>query len=140
MAKKKGVKYWKKKAWEEFSKYIRIRDAIRTTGERESLVCCSCGKIYPAFGVGCAQAGHFIPGRSNSVLFSEEGVHGQCYNCNMRLKGNWAKYYEFMLETYGQETIDRLMHEAKQIKQYKTFELEEIRDLYKQKFKELNNG
>jgi hypothetical protein len=47
----KGVKYWKGKAWHEFSKYVRVRDALRTTGGIEKCVCCSCGKIKPAFGV-----------------------------------------------------------------------------------------
>ncbi len=92
MAKRKyTLTWWKGKAWEEFSKYIRIRDALRTTGTIENAVCCSCSKIYPSFGKGCLQAGHFIPGRRAAILFEETGVHGQCYWCNSNngLKGNW---------------------------------------------------
>lgn len=132
--KTKGVLYWKGKAWDEFSLYVRVRDAIRTTGRVENCVCCSCGKIYPAFGKGCLQAGHFIPGRKNAVLFSEIGVHGQCYMCNTRLKGNWPGYYDFMLRHYGQDVINNLLIEAKQVKKYRPFELEELRDEYKRKY------
>ncbi|KKK53751.1 hypothetical protein LCGC14_3091650 [marine sediment metagenome] len=101
MAKTKGVKYWKSRAWNEFSKYVRLRDAIGTTGTKDWLICCSCGRKYPAFGKGCAQAGHFIPGRSHALLFREKGVHGQCYNCNQTLKGNWVEYEKFMRKKYG---------------------------------------
>ena len=103
--KKRGVKYWKARAWEQFSLYIRLRDALETTGTEDYLVCCSCGKTYPAFGTGCAQAGHFIPGRSHALLFREKGVQGQCYNCNHNLKANWVPYEEFILEKYGEEIV-----------------------------------
>ena len=85
-SKKKGVKYWKKRAWDAFSKYIRLRDAIETTGTKETLLCCSCGKPYPAFGKGCAQAGHFVPGRTHSLLFRENGVSGQCLTSHSNLR------------------------------------------------------
>ena len=98
MAKKKkgSLSWWKQKAWDQFSLYVRVRDALRTTGDIHDCVCCSCGRVKPAFGRGCIQAGHFIPGRKNSVLFSEVGVHGQCSWCNGSdlggLKGNWPGY------------------------------------------------
>ena len=123
------------KAWVEFSRYIRLRDAIKTTQTKEWAVCCSCSKQYPAFGVGCGQAGHFVPGRGNAILFDEDCVHFQCYNCNVRLKGNWPAYMEFMLKEYGREVVDELLRLNKTIRQYREPELEEIRDKYKQKFK-----
>ena len=70
--KRKGVRHWKRKAWDEFSRYVRLRDAIKTTQTKEWAVCCSCGKTYPAFGTGCGQAGHFVPGRGNAILFDED--------------------------------------------------------------------
>lgn len=141
MAKTKGVQYWKKRCWEQFSLYVRVRDALRTTGGIEQCVCCSCGKIKPAFGRGCIQAGHFIPGRKNSVLFSEIGVHGQCGYCNGSelggLKGNWPGYYEFMLKHYNQSVINHLLVVAKQTRKYYPFELEEMRDEYKRKYSQM---
>ena len=135
--KKHGVRWWKQKAWDEFSKYIRLRDAIKTTDRQDFLICCSCGKTYPAFGVGCAQAGHFIPGRKNAVLFDERNVHGQCYNCNHTLKGNWPGYMSFMLKKYNQAVVDELLRLNKTVRKYREPELEEIRDKYKQKIQAL---
>lgn len=137
MKKKKGVQYWKGKAWKEFSKWVRLRDALWTTGTTTDLICCSCDKVYPAFGKGCAQAGHFVPGRSHALLFREIGVHGQCYNCNQTLKGNWVNYEKFMLNEYGQEIVD-LEKAAKYTNvKYSATDLEEIYNKYKQKFIDL---
>ena len=133
----KGIRYWKKKACVEFSKYIRLRDALKTTGTKDTVICYTCKKPYPAFGVGCVQAGHFVPGRGNSILFDERGVHAQCYNCNVNLKGNWPEYMRYMIEDYGQEVVDELLHLKKQVRKYTPSDLEELRDLYKQKLKDL---
>lgn len=137
MAKKRGVKYWKKKASDEFSKFIRLRDAIQTTGTEETLICCTCNKPYPAFGVGCAQAGHFIPGRCHAVLYRERGVHGQCYNCNVRLKGNWPEYERFMLKKYGMEVTKEEKVARYSGLKYTASELEEIYHKYKRLYGEL---
>lgn len=144
MAKKKtktkGVKYWKKKAWNEFSIYIRTRDSLANPyGNTDYLICCTCNKPYPAFGIGCAQAGHFIPGRGNAILFDERGVHGQCYNCNVRLKGNWPEYMSFMMNKYGRETVDELLRLNKTIRKFTTDELQDLIEIYKAKLKELRN-
>jgi hypothetical protein len=141
MAKNKKTKtYWKPKAWDEFSRFIRLRDAIKTTRTKDTVLCCSCGKPYPAFGRACLQAGHFIPGRSHILLFDELGVHGQCYNCNVKLKGNWVGYERFMLDSYDEDTVEH----RKAMKYNKTFsyswtELQEIRDYYKTLTKKLNS-
>lgn len=136
--KKHNLTWWKKKAWEQFSKYIRLRDALETTGTDTHLVCCTCGKTYPAFGVGCAQAGHYIPGRSHILLFDEHGVHGQCYNCNHTLKGNSPNYRDFMIKKYGEKETVRIEQSRFNLSfKYRTFDLEEIRDKYKQCYEEL---
>jgi hypothetical protein len=112
----------KNNAWDACSVFVRTRDAYRTLGgqtmwiekkdgtQKEVLacLCCTCNKQYPAFGQGCGQAGHFIPGRRGAVLFDERGIHFQCYNCNTNLKSNPRKYHAFMLEKYGQDLIDEL--------------------------------
>ena len=140
MAKTKGVRYWKGKAWDEFSKYIRVRDALRTTGKDDLVVCCTCGKTYPAFGKGCAQAGHFIPGRGNSILFDERGVHAQCYNCNHTLKGNWTEYLPYMKRRYGQDVVDELLAVKYRVRKFTPAELEKMRDDYKAKWQVLKGG
>jgi hypothetical protein len=137
--KKKTVTWWKKKVWKAFSQYIRLRDAIATTQGQHAVKCCSCGRPYPAFGIGCAQAGHFVPGRRNSILFDERCVNAQCYNCNVTLKGNWPGYYTFMLDKYGIETIDELLMKAKQIRKFTIDELEELNVHYLDEIEALKN-
>jgi len=106
----KGVKYWKKKTWTQFSKYIRLRDWANQLDPDPWLApCISCRKLYPISGKGCLQAGHFITRAKGAILYDEQNVHAQCYNCNLRLKGNWDNYYDNMKLIYGQEAIDDLM-------------------------------
>lgn len=112
----------KLKAWQAFSEYIRSRDPK----------CVTCGGPSQ-------QAGHFIDGRHNAVLFSEEGVHSQCYHCNVGLKGNKVEYWLFMEKRYGRPTIDKLIKESKQTIQYKIHDFVEIEQRYKLKLEELHD-
>ena len=79
------------------------------------------------------QAGHFIPGRHNSILFDQRGCHAQCYSCNCGwLKGNPRKYQAYMLKRYGQEVIDELDRLDAQQKSFTPAELEDLLTHYKQ--------
>ena len=140
MAKKKAknLTWWKKKTWDLFSIYIRLRDALETTGTRDSLICFTCNKLYPAFGKGCVQAGHYVPGRNHAVLFSKKGVHGQCYNCNVNLKGNTIHYRLAMIKKYGEEETERqeMLYFDHTFK-YRISDLEEMCVELKREIKEL---
>jgi hypothetical protein len=120
VAKRSPKQKAKAAAWKAFSTYIRLRDPR----------CVTCGGANQ-------QAGHFIDGRNNAVLFSEKGVHSQCYRCNVGLHGNKIEYYRFMEKTYGAPTIEKLLKESKQTIQYKTHDYERIAEEYKAKCKEL---
>ena len=135
--KKMTITKAKEKAWKQFSIFIRLRDSLKTVGNREQCMCVSCGSPYPSFGKGCLQAGHFIPGRRNGVLFHEEVVHGQCYNCNMNLKGNWVPYEKKMIEMYGRKKVDEFKKLAEVTVKYTITELQEIEAKYKLKVKDL---
>ena len=137
MAKKGTITYEKKKAWDWFSKYIRLRDAIQTTKTKTHAKCCTCGKIYPAFGRGCLQAGHYISGRRNAYLFDEKGCHAQCYNCNINLKGNTIKYRKFLVAKFGEKEVEKLENLQDVSLQLKAFELKEIAETYKKKYLDL---
>lgn len=127
----------KKRAWDAFSKFIRLRDALKTTRSKDEVVCYTCYKTYPAFGMGCAQAGHFIPGRGNSVLLDEIGVNAQCYNCNVNLRGNWVEYEKHLLNEYGAEEVERLKGSKNQIQKKLAYEWLELEEEYKNKYEEL---
>ena len=101
----------KKDLWKIFSMFIRMRDCFAATGTLDNGFCCTCGrpKTYKTL-----QAGHFIPGREDSILFEPTCVHAQCYRCNVKRSGEWVKYYRFMQKKYGQTVIDRLMELSEQ--------------------------
>lgn len=118
-----------KLVWPEFSRYIRLREA----DWRGYATCVTCGvvKLWKEM-----QAGHFVPGRMNSILFDERGCHTQCYQCNIGLKGNPRKYDAFMKQRYGQEVIDELDALALQSRSFDHQELVDMYNSYKDKVKE----
>jgi hypothetical protein len=122
--KKKSLKTIKKKAWTVFSEYIRKKYATKDG----YVDCVTCNRVLPWNQM---QAGHFIDGRNNTVLFCETGVHPQCMRCNIFLKGNKIEYYKFMQKNFGEEMIDELRFRAKQTKFYTTDQLEDMIILWK---------
>ena len=125
---------FKKKCWDVFSKFIRTRDCILTTGCPEWGLCITCGKRYH---IKLLQAGHFISGRHLSNLFSEKGTHAQCYNCNINLKGNTLEYRRQIVKLYGVGTDELLEEIARTNRQIKENEYEEMIELYKIRTEEL---
>ena len=109
----------KRKARDAFSKYIRLRDEVQG--------CFTCGVVKPYKQM---QAGHWIPGRHNSILFDERGCHAQCYHCNIGLKGNPVVYYDRMLKDYGVEVCNELKRIDKIIIQYKVIDFLGIEQKY----------
>lgn len=132
--KKPQISKLKKKVWPLFSLYVRYRDGLRTTGCKDWVFCITCGKRYH---YKLMQAGHFISGRHNANLFSEKGVHAQCYNCNINLKGNTLEYRRKIIELYGAGYDEVLEQEARQNKQFSIEELENLASSLKVRIKEL---
>ncbi len=92
----------KKKLWSLTSKYVRLKHA----DHRGFVSCVTCGHSahYTAL-----QCGHFIPkAQGLGIYFDLRNLAVQCYRCNINLGGNGAEYYPYMLERYGQATIDEL--------------------------------
>ena len=92
----------KARLWRLVSEYVRRKDA-----NRDGLVeCVTCGKWYHWRS---AHAGHFVPKKKGSaVYFDLRDIHPQCANCNVWQRGNLHAYYDYMLDTYGQDVIDEL--------------------------------
>ncbi len=97
--KKETLSKVKKDTWILFSKYIRLRDHFRycpgetmfvetKNGSQEVKVgkCVTCGAKKPIAAQGGLQAGHFIPGRNNAVLFCTKGVNSQCLTSHSNLR------------------------------------------------------
>uniref|UniRef100_A0A6M3K491 Putative lambda recombination protein n=1 Tax=viral metagenome TaxID=1070528 RepID=A0A6M3K491_9ZZZZ len=118
----------KRRAWDAFSKFIRTRDCIKTTGCPDWGLCITCSRRYH---IKLLQAGHFIPGRHNANLFSEKGTHAQCYNCNINLRGATLEYRRKIIEMYGDGYDEVLEQEAREIKKYSVEDLTNIEKHYK---------
>jgi len=125
---------WKEAVWKHFSSYIRLRDCMKTTGTTHQGKCVTCKRMYP---YNKLQAGHFMPGRMDCILFDDEAVHAQCYRCNVVQSGMWPAYYNAMLVTYGETWIhDQL---AKWTLDEKKYTINELKALEKYFMMECDN-
>ncbi len=108
-----------------FNKYIRLRD----TG----LPCISCNK----YNIKKKNAGHYRSAGGNPELrFEELNVHLQCEYCNTYLHGNLIDYRINLITRIGLDKVEWL--ESKHIpKKYTKNELIEMKELYRNKIKEL---
>lgn len=93
---KKSIASLKKLLWKLFTAYIKRRDKN---------ICCTCGKYVTGREAG---GGHYVPKGACGLeyYFHEQNVHCQCSSCNCYLGGNHPAYRAFLLQRYGQETID----------------------------------
>lgn len=120
----------KKKAWTYFSKYIRLKH----TDSNGWCKCVTCGAVDEWKKM---QAGHFIDGRNNSVLFNETLVYPQCYGCNVCRNGNKVNYTLFMLQKHTIDEIKAFEGLKSVTKQIKESEYREIAEKYKEKSEKL---
>lgn len=121
-------------AWTAFSIYIRTRDCLRFTDDPTEGMCVTCKRYYPFKQL---QAGHFISGRGNAVLFDERLVYTQCVGCNGNPPygkgGNYVEYFRFMLDEVGLEKIDEFRNLKSETKIYKEADFRELERLFKEK-------
>lgn len=122
--KKPSTKTLKKKAWREFSIFIRTRDA----DDHGMVRCITCPTVAHWK---LMQAGHFLRGRLNANLFDKRGCWAQCYACNIGRDGNVVEYYEVMLSTFGRETIKELKAQNQITHKWGPTELQAIYEFYK---------
>lgn len=134
MPKRKPITKLKKDAWDWFSKYIRLRDCLLTSGTKEYGNCFTCGRSYSFKQL---QAGHFVDSRTKPVLFNEDIVHAQCYACNVPKKGNKDEYTPKMIEMFGtKKVLEFLELRHNKDKTWTREELESIEREYKDLYKE----
>lgn len=111
---------------------------MRFSGDPELGMCVTCRRSYPFKQL---QAGHFIQGRGNAVLFDERIVYSQCVGCNgnppMGKGGNYVEYYVFMLEEWGQIMIDEFRALKHTTVIYKIPDYDRLEQEFKDKTKEL---
>src|SRR3990167_7084856 len=125
--KKLTVSIAKRKAWIEFSKFIRTRDTNKL-----GTLCYTCEKY---FDFKETEAGHFQDGRFKEFLFDERQVNAQCKKCNHKkpygLDGNKTLYTLHMVRDYGEEEVKKMIANRNNFGQWKVYELEKIYKKYK---------
>ena len=114
-----------------FSEWIRRKDA----DEGGTNFCFTCGQ--PKFWKEL-QAGHFIGGRTNAVLFQEEIVKPQCLMCNVFLRGNYGRYTLKMIDLHGREKVEEFMSLKHQVVKYTRSDIEELIEKYKSRLSTLD--
>lgn len=120
--KTKPLKWYRDKAWELTSKYVRLREADEDGYNR----CVTCGITKPWKEL---QAGHFIPqARGNAIRWDLRGIWPQCFRCNINLGGNGAEYTCYMLDRFGRQTVDDLRGVAASTRIMRRADYEEIID------------
>ena len=124
----------KGKAWTYFSKYIRLRDALKTTGTLTHVKCITCGKLLS---IGFCDAGHFVSRRYNATLFDERNVNTQCRYCNRFLDGNLLEYRRQLIKLYGEGIDTELEDKATEITKISIEDLTSIAECYKMKVENL---
>jgi hypothetical protein len=124
----------KKLAWDAFSKFIRLRDCLKTTGTATHGKCITCGKLAP---FGLLDAGHFVSRKYNSTLFDETNCHAQCRFCNRYQNGNLLEYRRQIVKLYGEGYDVELEDKATELKKVTPLDLIEIKEYYAKKFKKL---
>jgi len=132
--KRQSLSTVKKKLWVIFSRYIRLRDAIKTTGTREYCKCITCKRIEALNKI---DAGHFVSGRFSNTLFNEKNVHGQCKHCNGFLAGNQLEYRRQIIKMYGEGADIEIEDLATTLKKFTIPELEDMIKMYEDKINKL---
>ena len=113
-------------------KYIRLRDQGRP--------CISCGTPWKSD----FDAGHYYKAELFSwIKFHPDNIHGQCVQCNRRQEGNLNMYEMRLPERIGNERFARLQLKAregrKEVFKWEREKLKEIRNFYKEKYKNLKS-
>jgi len=133
MAKQKSLTTYKKKAWSLLSKIKRLEGA-----DSEGMcVCYTCGarKHWKEM-----QAGHLLDGRSNSILFEENGIQIQCVGCNMFKSGNKEEFIPKFIKDQGQEEFDRLKALKNTTRKISISEYEDMIANYKERLNDLGDS
>ena len=122
----------KKRAWDWFSKYIRLKYS-----DNGWCTCVTCGERKWWEGEGI-QAGHGIAkGNGNGIYFLEEVIRPQCSYCNGPGGGRPDKFIPLLIELYGEDGVEEFVRMKMAPRPYKVQELQEMENHYKSEAKRM---
>lgn len=128
--KKITVSKMKKKAWAEFSKYIRLK----YSNSSGFIQCYTCRTVKHWKQM---QAGHGIGGRNNAVLFMEAVVRPQCVGCNMFGGGKYSVFTENLINEYGAVKYAEFVRESNKEKKMTVLDYQVLFESYRYLSKQL---
>lgn len=108
----------------EFSRYIRLRDALPDG----TFKCISCGQVKP---ISQADCGHYINRRHMATRFDEMNCNAQCIACNRFDEGNMSGYRQGLVRKYGERSVLLLEARKNQTRKYSDFEYRALIKHYK---------
>lgn len=125
---KTAYKKAKDELWKLVSKYVRLSHAD-LDGNVE---CITCHVKLPWQRIQC---GHYISRVHLGTFFDLRNLGPQCPGCNCKMYGNGRpdEFALYLINHYGQgilEELNKVKHEGKK---YKTYELQELIEEYKDK-------
>jgi len=100
------------KASDDMMHYIRVMRCLETTGLAFLGVCFTCER---RFHLEYLDAGHFISGRRNAVLFDIKCIRLQCNFCNVINHGQPKIYKKKMVELFGESWVEERKRRAKRV-------------------------
>jgi hypothetical protein len=102
--------------------------------ERDNWTCVTCGRRGDKHTI---QNGHWIPRGYAVYKYDERNGHAQDTYCNKYLSGNWPRYYDFMVATYGKDTVEAMIAGRFLTIKRTAADLLEIEATYKEKLRVL---
>lgn len=118
-----------------FSKFIRLRDAVKVQDGIPYCRCVTCGKIAP---VKEMTNGHFVKRDRTATRYNEKNCHPQCVGCNEFQDGMEYRHGKEIDKKYGPGTAEMLQNigatrgARARLGKYR---LKEIADKYREKVK-----
>jgi len=83
------------------------------------------------------QAGHFLAGRSNAVLFDDRQVRVQCYACNICRAGEQFIFGQKLREEVGEKVFSQILKSKNKVVKYSKKDYERMIQEFKEELKEL---
>jgi uncharacterized Rmd1/YagE family protein len=113
-----------------FSIFIRLRDS----DENGICRCVTCKTSHYWKLLDC---GHFVKRQHQATRFNEKNCAAQCKKCNGFEQGRDSDFEKFIIDKYGEQTVDLLKSGERQSFKRSKFEKELLAKEYQQKAIEL---
>jgi len=111
-----------------FSKFIRLRDALITTGTKEYAICVTCDTRKP---IKLMDAGHWRGRSKGSTRYDEHNVSAQCRSCNRFKHGMVEEHRRSIVEKYGTGEDERLFRLSNKVHKFDKSWLKKEIEYYK---------